>query len=477
MKQALIALLPILIATQTEAAPAWPQFRGPNCTGVSTDAKPPQKFGPDENVLWQIDLPYAPSSPCIWGDHIFVTTYDQGKLQVRDYRRSDGENAWARGFTVPVLEEFHPTEGSPAASTPATDGQRVVSYFGSFGLVCQLFDGRELWSASMPPARTAGGFGSGTSPIIVGNKVILTRDQQGNCWIAAFDLNTGKKLWETARPGVPTSYSTPVVWKKENRTDIIVAGSLNLKAYNPDNGEERWTVRGLPSFTCTTPAITDDMIYFAGWSPGKSDSPWPTWSSFLEKFDKNKDGKISPEEFGEERAWFRSQDVDNDGMITTNDWKQIETLMEKGQNAMLAIKPGGEGDVTDKNVAWKATRGLPYVPSPLFYDGNVYIIKDGGMLSCFDAKTGEPRYTQERIDATGSYYASPVAADGRIFLASMNGRVTVVKAGGDKPEILHHADFKERIPATMALIQDKIYLRTQTKLYAFGIGAEKPAQK
>jgi outer membrane protein assembly factor BamB len=219
------------------------------------------------------------------------------------------------------------------------------------------------------------------------------------------------------------------------------------------------------------------MIYFAGWSPGKSDSPWPTWSSFLEKFDKNKDGKISPEEFGEERAWFRSQDVDNDGMITTNDWKQIETLMEKGQNAMLAIKPGGEGDVTDKNVAWKATRGLPYVPSPLFYDGNVYIIKDGGMLSCFDAKTGEPRYTQERIDATGSYYASPVAADGRIFLASMNGRVTVVKAGGDKPEILHHADFKERIPATMALIQDKIYLRTQTKLYAFGIAAEKPAQK
>src|ERR1044072_7590928 len=122
MKPVLIGVDTILIANGVQAAPAWPQFRGANSTGVAADTKPPQDFGPETNVLWQIDLPYAPSSPCIWGDHIFVTTFDQGKLQVRDYRRSDGENAWARGFTIPVLEEFHPTEGSPAASTPATDG-------------------------------------------------------------------------------------------------------------------------------------------------------------------------------------------------------------------------------------------------------------------------------------------------------------------------------------------------------------------
>jgi outer membrane protein assembly factor BamB len=477
MKPALFALAIALTVPAAEAAPAWPQFRGPNATGVAPDAKPPQKFGPNENVLWQIDLPYAPSSPCIWGDHVFVTTYDQGKLQVRDYQRSDGENRWARGFTVPTLEEFHSTEGSPAASTPATDGRVVVTYFGSFGLVCQAFNGTEIWRHAMPPAMTAGGFGSGTSPIILGDKVILNRDQQGNSWIAAFDLKSGKKLWETARPGAPTSYSTPVIWKRDNRADIVVAGSLTMQAYNPDNGELRWTMRGLPSFTCTTPAVTDDMIYFAGWAPGKSDSPWPTWAVFLEKFDKNKDGKITPEEFGGERAWFRSQDVDNDGQITIKDFEQIQSLMDRGQNAMLAIKPGGQGDVTDSNIAWKATRGLPYVPSPLYYDGNVYIIKDGGMLSCFDAKTGEPRYSQERIDASGNYYASPVAADGRIFVASLNGRVTVIKAGGSKPEILRYADFNERIAATMALVEGNIYLRTQAKLYAFGTPEEKSTSK
>jgi outer membrane protein assembly factor BamB len=440
------------------------------------DSKPPAKFGPGENVLWQIDLPFSPSSPCIWGDHIFVTTYDAGKLQVRDYRRSDGENRWARGFSVPALEEFHASEGSPAASTPATDGRRVVSYFGSFGLVCQTYSGIEVWRVSMSPAATAGGFGSGTSPIIVGNKVILNRDQQANSSIAAYDLETGKKLWESARPGAPTSYSTPVVWARDQRTDIVVAGSLNMKGYDAQTGALVWTLRGLPSFTCPTPAVAGDMIYFAGWSPGKSDSPWPSWEKMLGQFDKNKDGKISAEEFGSEKAWFRSQDVDNNGFITVEDWEKIQTLMEQGQNAMLAVKAGGQGDMTESHVAWKGNRGLPYVPSALYYEGNVYIVKDGGMMSCFDAKSGEARYLQERIDAPGNYYASPVAADGRIFLASLNGRVTVVKAGGTKPEIAHHADFNERIAPTMAIVGDNIYLRTQTKFYAFGAKGDAAAK-
>jgi outer membrane protein assembly factor BamB len=191
--------------------------------------------------------------------------------------------------------------------------------------------------------------------------------------------------------------------------------------------------------------------------------------------DKDKDGKISEQEYGSGKAWFRSQDIDNDGFITANDWKNIQSLIDQGENTLLAVKAGGSGDVTQTNVVWKATRGLPYVPSALCHDGNVYIVKDGGMLSCFDAKTGEARYLQERIDANGSYYASPVLADGRIFLASLSGRVTVVKAGGAKPEILHQVDFHERIPATMAIVDDKIYLRTQTKIYAFG-SKEKAAE-
>jgi outer membrane protein assembly factor BamB len=119
-------------------------------------------------------------------------------------------------------------------------------------------------------------------------------------------------------------------------------------------------------------------------------------------------------------------------------------------------------------VAWKFTRGLPYVSSPLFYDGRIYLIKTGGMLSSVDAKTGQPYYTQERLDAAGDYYSSPVAADGRIYIASLDGKLTVVKAGGDKPEVLHQAEFGERIFASPALVGDKLYLRTQSALYAFG---------
>jgi len=471
MKRLLALIGLVTFAASIEAAPAWAQFRGPNGSGVASDAKPPAKFGPKENVLWEIDLPFAPSSPCVWGDHIFVTTYDAGKFQIRAYRRSDGENLWARGYETAVTEEFHQTEGSPAASTPATDGKRVVNYFGSFGLVCLDYKGAELWKAPMPPAQTAGGFGSGTSPIIVGNRVILNRDQQANSVIMAFDLETGKKIWETGRADAPTSYSTPVAWKKENRTDIIVAGSLFLRGYDAEKGTVRWTVRGLPSYTCPSPIVVDDMIYFCGWSPGKSDSPWPSWSSTVEKLDKNKDGKISPDEYDMGAVWFKTQDLDKDGYITKKDWAQIESLMARGENVAIAIKAGGEEDVTEKNVVWKFNRGLPYVPSILHYGGRVYMIKDGGMMTCLDAKTGEAIYTQERIDAVGSYYASPVAADGRIYVASLNGRVSVIKAGGSKPEVLHHADFGERIGSTMALVEGNIYLRTKTKLYAFG---EKP---
>src|SRR5438552_18727814 len=141
------------------------------------------------------------------------------------------------------------------------------------------------------------------------------------------------------------------------------------------------------------------------------------------------------------REYIRGLDSDRDGRITKSDWDKMQDRLAKSQNLLVAVRPGGRGDITETHIAWKATRGLPYVPSPLFYEGRVYLIKDGGMLSSFDAKTGKPYYLQERIGAEGSYYASPVAAAGRIYLASLTGKVTVVRAGGDKPEVVNQADF------------------------------------
>ena len=452
------------------AGESWPAFRGANASGFSDTAKPPVKFGPSENVLWSVEVPGAPSSPCVWGERIFLTAFEGGKLQTRCQDRRDGKLLWSRVAPAGKLEEFHATEGSPAASTPVTDGQRVVSYFGSCGLICHDFAGKELWRHELPPAVTAGNFGSGSSPIIVGDLVVLNRDQTRDSSLLAVQLKTGKMAWQTPRPDAPTSYGTPVLWKNGGGQEIVVAGSLTLKAYDPKTGAERWRVRGLPSYTCTTPVAGDGMLFCAGWSPGKADSPWPSWESVLEKQDKNHDGVVSLEEFTEQgdKAWFKSQDINGNGKLDREDWDTIGGLMKKGENVMLAVKPGGSGDVTDSHVAWKFTRGLPYVPSPLCYQGRVYIVKDGGMATCVDAKTGQPHYTQERLKAAGSYYASPVAADGRIYVVSLDGKVTVFKAGGETPEILHQVDFKERIAATPALVGNQLYLRTATKLYAFG---------
>jgi outer membrane protein assembly factor BamB len=332
--------------------------------------------------------------------------------------------------------------------------------------------GRELWRHPLPLATTAGGFGSGTSPLIVGDKVILCRDLAANSVIMAVDVNAGKTLWETPRSDSPTSYGSPILRAAEGGAEIIAGGSLSMRAYDVASGAERWVVRGLPSYTCTTPVLGDGLVFFAGWSPGKSDSPWPSWESTAERLDKNKDGKISPEEFDSGPAWFKAQDVDRDGFITAKDWELIGGLMKRGENVLLAVRPGGQGDVTATHVVWKATRGLPYVPSPLYFEGRVYLIRDGGMMSSFDAKTGQPYYQQERVkDALGSYYASPVAADGRIFVVSLQGKLSVIKAGGDHPEVLQQADFAEPISATPALVGDRLYLRTKTKLYAFGDGA------
>jgi outer membrane protein assembly factor BamB len=227
--------------------------------------------------------------------------------------------------------------------------------------------------------------------------------------------------------------------------------------------------QGVAGFACTTPVTGDGLLFFAAWSVGKSDSPRPSWESLLEKNDKNGDGEISLDEVdAASRDFLRGMDANHDGKLTKDDYIQVKANDAKAENVLLALRPGGQGDITRSHLAWKATRGLPYVPSALFYDGRVYLVRDGGMVSCFDARTGKVYYLQERLPAADQYYASPVAADGRIYLVSVPGRLTVLKAGGDQPEVLHEASFGERIFATPALVGDKLYLRTKTKLYAFG---------
>lgn len=470
MTKHLLSMLFFGAALTLNAADWWPQFRGPNAAGISESATPPTEIGPDNNQLWKVTVPSGSSSPCVWDDRIFLSAFEDGKLWTLCLQRSDGKLLWKRDAKAKQIEEFHPTEGSPASATPATDGERVVSYFGSCGLICYDFEGKELWRHELPTAVTSGSFGSGGSPFIAKGLVFVNRDQAATCSLLAVDLKTGRKAWETARPDLQQSFGTPIFWNNDGTDEIVMSGSPKLKGYDLKTGEERWSLAGMPSFTCTTPVLGEGMLYFAGWSPSRAENEIPTFAQLAEASDANKDGTITLEEARASGAdaWFSAMDTNADGVLTAEDIDLMMAAISRGENVCVAVKPGGKGELTEDSVVWKQLRGLPYVPSPLYYKGRVYLIKDGGMFSSFDAKTGDVFFQQERLGTRGSNYSSPVAADDKIYVASLEGVVTVLKAGGKTPEELHQDDFEERIEGSPALIEDKLYLRTASSLYAFG---------
>ncbi len=466
----LMAALTMPALAANAAIEAWPQFHGANGSGVASAAKPPVIFGPTNGVLWSVDVPWSPSSPCVWGNKIFLATFNNGELETRCHSAKDGKLLWSHGVKPTALEDYHNTDGSPAASTPACDGKHVVSYFGSFGVICYDTKGKELWRHPLPVALSAGQYGTGTSPIIADGRAIISRDQFRDSSILALDLKTGEKLWDAPRLDSRGSFGTPTLWNNNGVDEIVLASGGHIKGYDLKTGAERWVIDGVTGFVCTTSIVADGMLYFAAWSNGTVDSQMPTWDDFRKAFDKNGDGVVTFDEIDPKMLqYIRGMDANRDGKFTKEDFDLMKAASAHCENLVVAVKPGGTGNITASHVAWKFTKGLPYVPSPICYDGRVYFVKDGGMLTSLNAKTGEPFYTQERLlEAAGAYYSSPVAADGRIYLASLKGTLTVVKAGGDKPEILHQVDFGDRILATPALVGDKIYIRTTGKLWAFG---------
>jgi outer membrane protein assembly factor BamB len=445
----------------------WPRFRGPDGQGVADAEKPPIEFGPEKNVLWKVAIPPGPSSPCIWGARIFLTAFDGGKLWTLCLDRATGRELWRRDAGAEKIEAFLEGQGSPAASTPVSDGERVVVYLGSCGLIAYDFEGKELWRHALPVAETNNDFGSGTSPILADGRVILVRDLKADSAVLALDAVTGRQVWKAARPGMATGYSTPVVWEHDGVKELIAPGGLAMKAYDLSSGNERWLLRDLPAVNCGSPITGGGLLFFAGWSPAGADAPMPTFDDIL-KADTDGDGKLSKAESEHTmlKGFFSANDTNKDGFITRDEWDAAINYLKRGKNRLVAVKPGGSGDITDTHVVWEKTKGLPYVPSALLYRGNVFMIKDGGLASCFDAATGTVKYEQQRLGVDGSFYASPVAADGRIYLVNLSGKAATITAG-DKAEVLWRADFGERIAATPAIVDNTLYVRTETKLFAF----------
>jgi len=449
---------------------AWPQFRGPGGSGVADGQKPPVNLGPDRNVKWKVSVPGGLSSPVVAGDKLVLTAFDGGKLYTIAYNRADGKEAWRAEAPAKKIEPFHKTEGSPAASTPATDGQRIVVYFGSCGLICYDLAGKELWNFKLPLAILPGNFGSGVSPILVDGLVVLVRDQLKDSRIFAMDASTVKLKWEKKRLS-PVSYCTPVVWDTPDGKQVVAAGHGRMIGYDLQTGAEKWFVNGMPSGCCTSPVTAGGALFFAGWSPGGPDdkeTPMPSFDDLLKKLDKDKDGALSRAEAGKMfEGFFDSLDTNKDGKITRDEYESLLKFMAEGKNSAFALKPGGSGDVTKSHMLWKQTKGVPYIPSAIVSGGQCVMVRDGGIVTAYDAKTGAEVY-QGRVAAGGKYYASPVAANGHIYFTSLDGAVTVLKAGSKKPVVVaRNPRLEERTAATPAIADDTLYVRTEKHLYAF----------
>lgn len=469
------AVVAFLSLASLAAAADWPQFRGAGSNGISTPELPlPADIGPEKHIAWKTELPPGHSSPAIVGDKIFLTAVrDKEHLETICLDRAKGKILWRVEAPHKALEQIHGI-GSYAQPSPAADSERVVSMFGSSGLYCYDHAGKELWHHDMGPFVDE--FGTASSPIIAGDRVVLARDQDLGSFIAAFDKQTGKQLWRVERPEFGRSYSTPTIWTVSGQRQVVLAGSLRIVGYDLQSGRELWTVRGVSRVVCTTPVIDhENRLIAATWSAGGEPGDMirmEPFADFASQFDENKNGTLEKSETGNSAALktrFSQCDRNKDGRITQAEYDNFAMLFDKSQNGLVSIKPGCSGDATESNLLWRYEKFIPYCSSPLSCGERIFIIKDGGILTCVNAATGKAAKSG-RIGGTGNYYASPVFGDGKVYLLSQKGTLTVV-GNSDRWETLHSVDFGEECFATPALLDGHIYLRTASQLYCFGSNA------
>ena len=478
--------LVVPLAGQQAETPQWPRFRGPNGSGVADADKPPITFGPSSNLIWKTPVPPGHSSPVVWNDHLFLTAIENDALVVIALRTHDGSLRWRHTIPTEKIEKMH-RFNSPAASTVATDGQRVYVYFGSFGLLAYDFDGKPVWQKPLPPPLIP--YGTGTSPVVFDGKVILQRD--GNSTeseLVALDARTGNVVWRTARPLLREGWSTPIAWSHDGVDEIITSGTSKVVAYSARTGEERWSAGGLTTAPITLPVVGDGMLFVSATYAGSPADPLeiPGWDALVASYDANKDTHLAVSEVPADQgihlrkdlpkdtpgafitwpAVMRYADVNKNGTVTKEEWDTTLAFMKANEDNVIAVRPGASGDASS-HVAWKANRGIGEMPSPLWYRSRLYFVRNGGMVTSYAAETGKVVLDRLRLGAPGLYAASLVAADGRIYAASESGTIVVFRAG-DSLDVLARNDLGESITATPAIARHKLYVRTAKHVWAFG---------
>jgi outer membrane protein assembly factor BamB len=419
----------------------WPSFRGPDGTGVADGQQPPISWNlkTGEHVRWKTPIPgLGHSCPVIWGNRIFITTAISGKpdqkIRIGNYGdvasvddktkhtwevlcldRDSGQILWTKTAFEGVPKIKRHLKGSQANCTPATDGRHVLACFGSEGLYCYDFAGKLLWKRDLSTLDSSFAidqeyeWGFGNSPVIYEGLAILQCDLSHDSFIAAYSLEDGSKVWSTPRDEIP-SWSSPVIWHNSQRDEIVTNASQYARSYDPKTGAELWRLAKKSEVTIPAPVVGKDVLF-----------------------------------------------------ITSGN-RPIQPI--------FAIKPGASGDISLKedesknsHIQWSKMRGGPYMPTPILYRDYFYTCSNSGIVTCYDAKTGKEIY-KERM-GTGSYTASPVAADGRLYFTSEQGETRVVKAG-PKFELLAANSVDDYVMATPAISNGSLFIRSQHFLMSLG---------
>ena len=466
-----VAAAALTLGPATASESDWSRFRGPNGAGVAEGQSLPSRL--DESTrVWRTEVPRGSSSPVFFGDQIFLTALDGEDLVTLCLSKDDGRELWRRKAPRTRREKLD-SRNHPAASSPVTDGERVIVFFGDYGVLAYDLSGRELWKKELGPFDNV--YGTGASPILAGDHVILAVDQQTDSFLMALDVTSGEVAWRKERPEAKSGHSTPITYRPDGGPDqLLLPGSFYLTSYDVKTGEKLWWVEGLSFEMKSTPVVSDGLLFIHGYGSPLNE---PGTVHELEDFgivmktaDKNGDGRLQQDESPDDltRDWFGFVNLDGDDDLDEAEWNYFRSAL-RSRNSMIAIRlpeAGARGDLTSDHVAWQYYRNVPQLPSPLVYRGILYMINDRGIVTTFEPTSGEVKKRSRLEGAVDSFYASPVAGDGKIYFASRSGSIAIVPADGSlEPSSV--AEFDAQIDATPALYGGRVYVRAGSEFSAF----------
>jgi outer membrane protein assembly factor BamB len=446
----------------TRAAADWPRFRGPNGSGVSSSAGVPAEFGPSKHLVWKTPVPFGRSSPVVSGDRLFITASEGDALITMCLDRASGRVIWRKEVVRSRVTPAYKLNDA-ASPTPVTDGTNVFVFFPDVGLISFGPDGAERWRLPLGPFDTF--YGLGASPILAGETLLLVCDTRTDAFLIAVDAASGRVRWRAERREIHfEGHASPIVWQpKGEPPQVVVLGVNRIDAYDVATGDRRWWVQGLAFLPVASPVVGPGVVIVSTWG---SDAPsGPSFEDFL-KSDTNKDRRLTPAEMA---GWdeFGAVDTNRDGIIVEAEWNALRQA-GVGNYGMVAVAPrAGRGDLTATGIVWRDRKHHSTIPTPVIYGDVLYVVKNGGIIASLDPRTGQVFKVGRTKEALGDYYASPVAADGKVIFLSDSGKATVIRADRQW-EILAVNDIGEESYATPAIDGGKIFLRTRNALYCFG---------